>query len=357
MIYLFNSAANKGYAKNVLNVLHFPKGCENFHHYAINMESNKNSYVQTELIERGENIIGEEAIIVCVNKEIVPYQYIPLRKAKISKIKKDQGRMYFYVEYEEYCTPKDNDYDKFNKEFVNKFKELLFQSDKYTEDTEFEKNNGGYLAFEGESIDNLIDMNSNSWIQTVKYLGKLKVFHESRAIFTKTSIEDVKGNVLNKLTKGKNYTLKMTYYIPFFTTDMDEIKLELVHSANGSVSIKNNSQQRLNVTHSNLSFDFLTLDVGECNFSVDLDKTYLIADRGFAVKVSHGTSAWIWIVLLLLLATIMLYISNDNSNIDSFQNLIGISFSDNVETGLKILSMIVPTLALWGAGAIYSKKQ
>ena len=54
MLFLFNSAGDKGYTTNVLNTLHLPNGAANVYQYSINTNNDfeKNSYVETTLAKR-----------------------------------------------------------------------------------------------------------------------------------------------------------------------------------------------------------------------------------------------------------------------------------------------------------------
>ena len=84
MLFLFNSAGDKGYVTNVLNTLYLPDESENVYQYSINNSNGKNSnnYVQPVVSDTYKNAEKplpnhEDVLIIFVNKEIIPYSYIP----------------------------------------------------------------------------------------------------------------------------------------------------------------------------------------------------------------------------------------------------------------------------------------
>ena len=144
MLFLCNTAARVGYIDSILNTLHLPKGSESIYQYSIE----SGSYVHANALQPN---INEEVLIVFINKDANPYQFIPLRKARLLDLQTIDGRIYFTVILGDYCIPIDNNYDKFNTTFIETFGELVFrenaQEAESKADTKERKNNKGFLVF------------------------------------------------------------------------------------------------------------------------------------------------------------------------------------------------------------------
>ena len=372
MLFLFNSAGDKGYVTNVLNTLYLPDESENVYQYSINNSNGKNSnnYVQpvvSDTYKNNEKPLPnhEDVLIIFVNKENIPYSYIPLRKAVLKKVKYIDDRIYFYVKLKQHChSASEKD---FNNHITKKYLENLFRTpgNIKVEDTETKKNHLGYLAFQGNNdIHSYIKSNDNSWTKTVHKLGKFKVFIENHAIFSRLQFENYTRKSKTKKLNNKSvlslwkktiYRTNLSYYHP---TNCRNTHLRMVIAPEESLSRIENLQTKLQLTSGLTHFSFIpqkSCKAGMISFGAenkDFDVTF--ADKEVRFTIHRSVGSWIGIIILLILAAFSLYSTSKVGNLDSILSLFNISASENMKTVISIIMSLASAISLWGAATIFS---
>ena len=370
MLYLFNSGARVGYIDNILNTMHLPYGSENLYQYSYE----SNSYVDDSIAEgtiKGRKIKDANVLIVFINKDKIPYEYIPLRKAKLILKEDKNGRSYFYVSLREHCSYEGN-YELFNKAFINKFGEKLFRSDtKQTKDTIDQKNNKGFLAFYGDDIPELIKSDENSWKATVRKLSECSLFKEN-VVFTKVDITKnmkpvacnslrVSGSPSYTFKKGTKYTAEMSYYVPFHDQD-PTINFDVEMFSNPDLDMIKGASlvQKLNIMDGMAKFKFFATDVCKCEeiiFKVceANTKSLKISYKPFAYKVSNNIWQKISLLLLIIVNIVLLYAINYSTAL--IDNVTEIKELSPWYFVLLTISSALSTGVIWLITKIFGKKK
>lgn len=340
MLYLFNTGARGGYVDNVLTTMHLPCGSENMYQYTFEGDSYIDESIKSGLL-KGNSIKDKDVLIIFVNKEKAPYEYIPLRKGKLMLKEDRNGRSYFYVSLDSHCACK-GDYDSFNKSFRKLFADKLFNSPKEgTVDFIDKKQNKGYLAFYGQDIPQLLECNDNSWKKTVKKLSECEKF-KNNVIFTKLDIykksKALRANFLKSVgkasytfKKGKTYTAELAYYIPFHDNNTTSyFDIELVSNPDESILRGAALTQRLGIMDGLVKFKFFPTDVctdeeiffnlSNCSNKEQKDNIR-ISKKPFSYKVrkSFGQNALL-VSLTAINGILLYYVNYYTALIDSTNN-------------------------------------
>lgn len=344
MLYLFNTGARGGYVDNVLNTMHLPCGSENMYQYTFEGDSYIDKSIKTGLL-KGKSIKDKDVLIVFVNKDKAPYEYIPLRKGKLMLKEDRNGRSYFYVSLGPHCAYKGN-YSDFNKSFSELFADKLFNSTEVgTKDYINKKINKGYLAFYGQDIPELLECDEHSWKKTVKKLSEFDMFRNN-VIFTKLDIyKNSKvlgsnffsnfGKASYSFKKGKMYTAELTYYIPFHDNNTTSyFDIELVSNPDKSILQGAALTQRLSIMDGLVKFKFFPTDtctdqeiffrLSNCSDAEQQDKIR-ISNKPFAYKSKASFAQIVSILSLTAFNIVMLYYVNYYTalidNADKFEEL------------------------------------
>lgn len=372
MLFLFNSAGDKGYVTNVLNTLYLPDGSENVYQYSVNLSNGKyiNSYVQpaiSDAYKSSETPLDchKEVLIIFVNKESFPYSYIPLRKAILEKVKYIDDRIYFYVKLKHYCNSTSE--KDFNNHIMKRYSTYLFRTpnNNSVEDTETKKNHLGYLAFQGDDdMHSYIKIKEDSWIKTVHRIGELKIFIDNHAVFSKLQFENYTKNSkeinLNSssvltLCRKNIYRANITYYHP---TNCRNTLLRMVIAPDETLSRIENLQTKLQLTSGITHFSFIPQKSCKtsmiCFTAENKDHDMTFADKEIRFKIHRSLKNWIGIILLLIIAAFSLFSTSKVGNLDSVLSLFSIAVSEDIKTVISIIMSLASAISLWGAATLFS---
>ena len=361
MLYLFNSAGDKEYVKNVLNTMHLPNGCKNLYQYSINKNNDfkNNSYVQHELVNKCvikkeiKKLKSSKALIIFIDKSKNPYEFIPLRWATLESVNIRNDRMYFNVVLGELCHV--NNLESFNADLYRKCSNLLFLPEKKSNETESLKKHKGFLAFENSEINNELISNDDSWKQTIKLLSEIEIFKNSNCLFSKIELFEAnrkKPLKLNKkgkfkLKNKKEYRLDFSYYFKYGNDKSSVIKID----CGDSINYIDKNEKGIQLTEGIASFNICTNNRTRnmsLSFSVDNpNETVITANKSIFCTISLSWWKWILISILLLIAGLTMggeLSRTDNGDIE-WNNFI-------INSVIKAISAV----AIWLAGVLYSKK-
>lgn len=212
MLYLFITGNRSAYLNMILTILYFPEAMT----YDLKYKDAKvNSIVDSSAGILHSSALIKKKVMILFNDELG--NYIPLRFGTLQNMDKLEDQIYYTVRLEQYChvdCPQDfcRELDSITN---NKIRRLLEPG--RDEDNKPAK---GILAIWGSEIsESLINKSSDSWIKTVRELGKRTRFVKYYSIFTKLEIVNNEVKIKNNelcLKSGKEYTLRFTYYIPDF---------------------------------------------------------------------------------------------------------------------------------------------
>lgn len=212
MLYLFITGNRSAYLNMILTILYFPETMTYDLKYK---DANINSIVDSSAGILHSSALIKKKVMILFNDELG--NYIPLRFGTLQNMDKLEDQIYYTVRLEQYChvdCPQDF-CRELNNITNNKIRRLLEPGR-----DEDNKPAEGILVICGSEIsESLINKSSDSWIKTVRELGKQIRFAKYYSIFTKLEIVNNKVEIKDNeicLKSGKEYTLRFTYYIPDF---------------------------------------------------------------------------------------------------------------------------------------------
>lgn len=219
MIYLFVTGKSSAYLDDIFTTLSLPAGVQ--HCYKFPQRSYSVSTVQ-DTYEK-EYAPGAPVLISYFDKwpENGASPYIPLRCGTLKSYKREEEQYYYDVILKEYChTDDEKAYSEHN---LKDFQNLIYHKDKKGIFA------GVFVIQNDEQEDKFIKKcPESSWKRTVEKLGERALFKRYYSIFTKLELLDGKDRPVKPiegkeydydLVVGKEYRLKVSYYIPQFNTD------------------------------------------------------------------------------------------------------------------------------------------
>lgn len=296
MLFLFNSAARAEYVKNVLNTINLPVGAVNDYQYS--QTNGSYNYVDDSAdIKELKKLKKDDVLISYMDRDQYPFVFYPLRKGKLVDIKKEAGRLYYYVKLGEYVTAKDIQlYNSFLRENVEKF----LYNETTADDGTITPN--GFFAFDSAlNIEDKLDTQLDGWKSTISQIQNCKkIKDENCSIFTRISLKKGKKTLFPKnkgrdwyyrLTIAKNYSIEISYF--FVDEDEYEGKLSLNNDQN-CISLRKHIHEtgnRTSVAPFDLHSDKFGRDSISQQFEVEeAKKSVRFAQKPIFVKV--GIDCW-----------------------------------------------------------------
>ena len=217
MLYLFITGNRSAYMNNIFSVMSLPQGWS----YELKYKE-KGGIIDEESKKLSENS-SEEVLILFVREE--DDVYIPLRMGRLVGIVKDEGQMYYSVRLGQYCNWNGK------SEFCEWLHRLLGNDIRHLTYETKDSADGKLVIRSNQKPINELEKKEDSWIKTVRELGKEDLFKKYYSVFTKVEIDgkvDFGENGKKAFVRsGQNYIARITYYIPDFNNSpMDTLPIE-----------------------------------------------------------------------------------------------------------------------------------
>ena len=219
MIYLFLSGKSSAYLDDIFTTLHLPSGMVHSYKFACMGQS---SVVDVSAVkEKCEK--GSAVMISYVDRtaEGDGRFYVPLRHGVLDGCELQDGQLYYDVCLQDYCHAEES--DTYSMSLLNKFGRKTYHKRE-------NGGPGGVLAIQNSepSVEYITENPDVSWIKTAKVLAERGLFRDCCSIFTKMELTDRRGEPVKPIPKenngyrlimGKEYRLRISYYVPVFDAD------------------------------------------------------------------------------------------------------------------------------------------
>lgn len=204
---------------NIFSVMSLPQGWS----YELKYKyEEKGGIIDEEAKKLSENS-SEEVLILFVREE--NDVYIPLRVGRLVGIVKDEGQMYYSVRLGQYCNWKEK------SDFCEWLHRLLGNNIRHLTYEMKDSADGKLVILSNQKPTDVLEKKEDSWIKTVRELGKEDLLKKYYSVFTKVEIDGkvAFGENGKKVfaRSGQNYIARITYYIPDFNNSlMDTLPIE-----------------------------------------------------------------------------------------------------------------------------------
>ena len=183
MLYLFITGNRSAYMNNIFSVMSLPQGWS----YELKYKE-KGGIIDEESKKLSENS-SEEVLILFVREE--DDVYIPLRMGRLVGIVKDEGQMYYSVRLGQYCNWNGK------SEFCEWLHRLLGNDIRHLTYETKDSADGKLVILSNQKPTDVLEKKEDSWIKTVRELGKEDLFKKYYSVFTVMSVSTL---ALIKLT-------------------------------------------------------------------------------------------------------------------------------------------------------------
>ena len=299
-----------------MNTLSFPIGAVNEYQYSVTNGSY--NYVDDSANpEKNKKLIGEDVLIIYMDRDQVPFKFFPLRKGVLVDVELRNGRAYYYVKLDEYVYA--NSIDQFNEQLQNCVGNYLFNEIIDETGTNTQK---GFFAFLHDEPNNSaliksITAGRDNWLSVIKQIEGCKKFkEENNCVFTKFSLS--RGNRViaptrkkkdwyYRLAPSKEYSAVIDCYFINKTMFESESKCDvrcILDADNNALHIRN-KEQALGTPQKPISFTLFSTDLGinsvkQQFLSNNSDQPISYAQKPIPFKTRISSTRIVWILLLAL---------------------------------------------------------
>lgn len=229
MLYLFLTGKRSAYLNAIFTVLSLPKGMT----YDLKYRDLENESIVESSAKNFNKKLSEKVLVLFNNGD---GDYVPLRFGRLKKWRKEEGQIYYSVQMREFCNYKMK--EEFC-EFIDRIAPIPIRTATSPGKVK------GILAFrKGVEVEEIIEQAEDSWIKTVRILGKEELFKKYYSIFTKIEVTEkgrkIDANNVIRLKTEHNYMICTTYYIPEFNVSPMEYIPIKYYESNKSLGIVEN---------------------------------------------------------------------------------------------------------------------
>ena len=321
MLFLFNSAYRNTYATNVLNTLSLPEGAINVYQYS-KTRGNYNYIDPNAVLENCS--VNEDVMIFFIDRATPnDFKFYPLRKGKYVCGEERDGRIYYHIKLDTFCSAVN--IDQYQRNFKIALQNQLFNCDSDDDNG----NKSGYFAFKND-YDCFYELETNelSWSRIIESIAKCKYLAEKNiCIFTRFHLYLSDGETPVKISyagrkwhydlKFKHkYLIKIDYCIP----EMDYNPQDLVFDTELKCTIPScqnaDFTKKVGARSTTLEYELIasaivskaeiyyTVHPKETEYSNQngdrTKKSVQIADKHIQISSKRSTKRWMMISLCLI---------------------------------------------------------
>lgn len=336
MLYLFITGNRSAYMNNIFSVMSLPQGWS----YELKYKE-KGGIIDEESKKLSENS-SEEVLILFVREE--DDVYIPLRMGRLVGIVKDEGQMYYSVRLGQYCNWNGK------SEFCEWLHRLLGNDIRHLTYETKDSADGKLVIRSNQKPINELEKKEDSWIKTVRELGKEDLFKKYYSVFTKVEIDgkvDFGENGKKAFVRsGQNYIARITYYIPDFNNSpMDTLPIEfkgtntslkLVKNTDTLLSEQNKIEIPFSIVGKVVEKKTALLSYGMKKETIN-GKNVRYAQTPIEINIRGWMNKWLYLILVAVFVLLLTGSTYVNANLEDM--------GENIRAALSVGASIVTSVS------------